>query len=77
MFWGDGARTLAEGADPGPSLRFWVERFMLRGRRATLSEVVGNFPYAKPPVPRRGIKVVAQNRRGGKTCPKAPGGSAR
>ena len=68
MFWGDGARALAEGAD---------QRFMLRGRGATLSEVVGNFSYAKPPVPRRGIKVVAQNRRGGKTCPKAPGGPAR
>ena len=63
-FWGNEARALVGGADSGPSARFWVERFMPRGRNATLYEVVGNTAYAKPPTSRRGIKPVAQNREG-------------
>ena len=38
---------------------------MSRGRVAALSRVVGNNVYAKPLSLRRGIKLVAQNRREG------------
>ena len=56
--------VLARGTFSKRILLFWGEGFMSRDRGATLSQVVGNIVYAKAPVSRRGIKLVAQNREG-------------
>ena len=50
---------------------------MLRDRGAALLEVVGNFSYAKPLVLWRGIKLVAQNRKGGQSRTSGQGRRAR
>ena len=63
-FWGNDTCPQSDRADPGLSVRYWGERFMPRGRGAMLSRVLGSSAYAKPPVPRHGIKLVAQNHRG-------------